>query len=156
MSNKNNKQLVKDCFLMSIQRRNPPLRNLFTTCIAVQPAVLMRPATAGTLRNDRQHESSRKEDCRNNAVAESLFGQLENELICGYVLNTIEEGKSAPLITLKCFITGNAFIKLWGMSHPSRSRCILLLKSVSGKVGASKPLLLFGVEMVQPLLLFVR
>lgn len=38
---------------------------------------------------------SRKGNCRDNAVAESFFGQLKNELICGYVFNTIEEARSA-------------------------------------------------------------
>jgi transposase InsO family protein len=46
---------------------------------------------------------SRKGDCWDKVVAESFCGQLKNELICGYVFNTIDEARSAIFNYIEVF-----------------------------------------------------
>jgi len=118
MSNKNNKQLVKDCLLMSIQRRNPPPGLIHHTDRGVTySADETRQLLA---RYDMVASMSRKGDCWDNAVAESFFGQLKNELICGYVFNTIEEGKSALFDYIEVFYNRQRIHQTLGYVTPEQ------------------------------------
>lgn len=93
VSQKNNRELTRDCLLMGVLRRNPPAGLMHHTDRGVTYSadesrqLLAQYEMIATM--------SRKGDCWDNAVAASFFGQLKNELICGYVFNTIEEARSA-------------------------------------------------------------
>jgi len=118
MSNKNNKQLVMDCLLMGIHRRNPPPGLIHHTDRGVTySADETRQLLA---RHEMIASMSRKGDCWDNAVAESFFGQLKNELVCGHVFNTIEDGKSALFDYIEVFYNRQRIHQTLGYVTPEQ------------------------------------
>ncbi len=118
MSQKNNRALIRDCLLMGVQRRNPP------------PGLMHHTDQGVTYSADESRRlferfgmvvsMSRKGDCWDNAVAESFFGQLKNELICGYVFHTIEEARSAIFDYIEVFYNRQRLHQTLGYVTPEQ------------------------------------
>jgi putative transposase len=118
MSQKNNRELVRDCLLMAVQRRNPAAGLMHHTDQGVTYSadesrrMLDRFGMIASM--------SRKGDCWDNAVAESFFGQLKNELICGYVFHTIEEARSAIFDYIEVFYNRQRLHQTLGYVTPEQ------------------------------------
>jgi putative transposase len=63
---------------------------------------------------------SRRGDCWDNAVAESFFGQLKNELICGQVFPTMEAAKSAIFDYIEVFYNRQRIHQTLGYVTPEQ------------------------------------
>jgi putative transposase len=63
---------------------------------------------------------SRRGNCWDNAVAESFFGQLKNELICGQVFKTMDEARSAIFDYLEIFYNRQRLHQTLGYLTPEQ------------------------------------
>jgi len=101
MSNNNNKQLVCDALTMAIQHRQP------------EPGLLHHSDQGITYTSSQYREllkqhnmitsMSRKGNCHDNAVAESFFANLKNELIYHHDFKTRSEARSAIFDYIELF-----------------------------------------------------
>ena len=101
MSNSNNGQLVQDSLNMAIHRRKP------------SPGLIHHTDRGSTYATDRYQQiqqeygiiasMSRKGDCWDNAVAESFFSNLKNELTYWVTFNSREQARSAIFDYIEIF-----------------------------------------------------
>lgn len=101
MSNSNNGQLVKDALCMAIRHRQPGKGLVHHTDQGATYAMQ-------SYRNELQAHGmvssmSRKKDCWDNAVAESFFANLKNELIYWVNFKTREEARAAIFDYIEVF-----------------------------------------------------
>ena len=116
MSDKNNSQLTLDCLQMALIHREP------------SPGLLHhsdRGATYATqtFRNlCSQHgitqSMSRKGDCWDNAVAESFFSNLKNELMYGLIFNDRNEARKAIFDYIEVFYNRQRLHQTLGYQTP--------------------------------------
>jgi len=93
MSNSNNGQLVKDALVMAVQHRQPSQGLIHHTD---RGSTYAMQSYRDTLSHHGMVSSmSRKRDCWDNAVAESFFANLKNELIYWHNFNSRNEARTA-------------------------------------------------------------
>lgn len=101
MNNKNNQQLVTDALGMAIEQRRPASGLIHHTD---QGATY---SSAGYQALQKQHgiiaSMSRKGNCHDNAVAESFFSTLKNELVFHHDFKTQDEARSAIFEFIEVF-----------------------------------------------------
>lgn len=118
MSNRNNRELARNCLLMSVHQRTPQIGLIHHS----DQGVTYSSAESRQLLQ--QHgmiaSMSRRGDCWDNAVAESFFGQLKNELICGAVFNTMAEGRSAIFDYIEVFYNRQRLHQTLGYVTPEQ------------------------------------
>ncbi len=101
MSNSNNGQLVKDALDMAVQHRLPAKGLIHHTD---RGSTYAMQSYRDTLSHYGMISSmSRKRDCWDNAVAESFFSNLKNELIYWRNFKTREEAKAAIFDYIEVF-----------------------------------------------------
>ena len=93
MNNRNNGELVKACLDMAIQHRQPSAGLIHHTDRGSTYA--MQSYRARLKQMGMVNSMSRKRDCWDNAVAESFFSNLKNELIYWSDFKTRDEARSA-------------------------------------------------------------
>jgi transposase InsO family protein len=93
MSNSNNGQLVKDALVMAVQHRQPGQGLIHHTDRGATYA--MQSYRDTLTRHGMVSSMSRKRDCWDNAVAESFFANLKNELIYWYNFRSRDEARAA-------------------------------------------------------------
>ena len=101
MANKQDRYLVKDALLMAIGARQPKPglihhtdRGIQYTCSEYQALLKMHSMVPSL---------SRKGNCHDNAVAESFFSHLKNELIYHYRFHDREQARSAIFDYIEVF-----------------------------------------------------
>jgi len=93
MSKSNNGQLVKDALVMAVQHRQPSQGLIHHTD---RGSTYAMQSYRDTLSHHGMVSSmSRKRDCWDNAVAESFFANLKNELIYWHNFNSRNEARTA-------------------------------------------------------------
>jgi transposase InsO family protein len=101
MGERQNQQLVIDALVMAIERRRPAPGLLHHTDRAVLYAT---PAYRTVMRRHHMIASmSKKGDCYDNAVAESFFSGLKNELLWGRDFRARAEARSAIFEWIEVF-----------------------------------------------------
>lgn len=101
MSNSNNGQLVKDALDMAVQQRQPIQGLIHHTD---RGATYAMQSYRDTLASYGMLSSmSRKRDCWDNAVAESFFANLKNELIYWYNFKSRDEARAAIFDYIEVF-----------------------------------------------------
>lgn len=101
MGGSNNGQLVKDALDMAVQHRQPNKGLIHHTD---RGSTYAMQSYRDTLKKHGLISSmSRKRDCWDNAVAESFFANLKNELIYWYNFRTREEARSAIFDYIEVF-----------------------------------------------------
>jgi putative transposase len=101
MSEKQNRQLPIDALVMAIERRQPEPGLIHHTD---QGTLYATAAYREILRRHHMLPSmSRKGDCYDNAVAESFFSGLKNELVWGRDFRTRSEARSAIFEWIEVF-----------------------------------------------------
>ena len=101
MSNLINKQLVLNALEMALARRMPAGPVVHHTD---QGAIYASDEYLEKLRSNNMIQSmSRKGDCYDNAVVESFFSTLKNELITGGIFETREEARSEVFDYIEVF-----------------------------------------------------
>ena len=93
MSNSNNGQLVKDALVMAVAHRQPSQVLFLHTDRGATYA--MQSYRDTLTRYGMVSSMSRKRDCWDNAVAESFFANLKNELIYWYNFRSRDEARTA-------------------------------------------------------------
>ena len=101
MSNSNNGQLVKDALEMAVQRRQPRPGLIHHTDQGSTYA--MRSYRDKLKTHGMISSMSRKGDCWDNAVAESFFANLKNELIYWQHFKTRGEARTAIFDYIEVF-----------------------------------------------------
>ena len=101
MSNNNNGKLVQDALDMAVQHRQPNEGLIHHTDRGSTYAMKSYRETLN--RYGMISSMSRKRDCGDNAVAESFFSNLKNELIYWYNFSTREEAKAAIFDYIEIF-----------------------------------------------------
>lgn len=101
MSNSNNGQLVKDALEMAVQHRQPGKGLIHHTDRGSTYA--MESYRELLIRYGMISSMSRKRDCWDNAVAESFFANLKNELIYWQHFNTREQARAAIFDYIEVF-----------------------------------------------------
>lgn len=101
MSEKNNQPLITDALLMAVEHRQPQPGLIHHTD---QGAIYASTAYRAILNQHGMIASmSRKGDCHDNAVAESFFGNLKNELTWHHTFNTRNEARAAIFDYIEVF-----------------------------------------------------
>ncbi len=116
MSNQNDKALVLGALSMAIEQRNP------------RPGLLHHSDRGSVYTADEYramlHEHgmiasmSRTGDCWDNAVAESFFGSLKNELTCDRTFDTHDQAKSAIFEYIEVFYNRQRLHQTLGYQSP--------------------------------------
>ena len=101
MGNRNDGQLVKDSLNMAITHRQPEPGLIHHTDRGATYA--MRDYRDQLKAHGLISSMSRKRDCWDNAVAESFFGHLKNELIYWKVFHTREQARAAIFEYIEIF-----------------------------------------------------
>ena len=101
MSNNNNGKLVQDALDMAVQHRQPEKGIIHHTDRGSTYAMKSYRDTLS--RYGMISSMSRKRDCWDNAVAESFFSNLKNELIYWYNFSTREEARAAIFDYIEVF-----------------------------------------------------
>jgi len=118
MSERNNQPLITDALLMAIEHRRPKAGLIHHTD---QGTIY---ASAGYRSILKQHgmiaSMSRKGDCHDNAVAESFFGNLKNELTWHYTFNTRNEARAAIFDYIEVFYNRQRSHQTLGYVSPAR------------------------------------
>lgn len=118
MSEKNNQPLITDALLMAIEHRQPTPGIIHHTD---QGTIY---ASVGYRSILKQHgmiaSMSRKGDCHDNAVAESFFGSLKNELTWHYTFNTRNEARAAIFDYIEVFYNRQRSHQTLGYISPMR------------------------------------
>jgi putative transposase len=118
MSNRNNRELARNCLLMSVEQRNPSPGLIHHS----DQGVAYTSAEWRELMD--QHgmimSMSRRGNCWDNAVAESFFGQLKNELVCGQVFKTMDEARSAIFDYIEVFYNRQRLHQTLGYITPEQ------------------------------------
>jgi putative transposase len=101
MADRQNQHLVIDALIMAIERRQPPPGLIHHSD---QGNVYATPAYRAILKRHHMLPSmSKKGDCYDNAVAESFFSGLKNELLWDRNFNTTREARSAIFEWIEVF-----------------------------------------------------
>ena len=101
MGQRNNGQLVVDCLTMAIQHRRPESGLIHHTD---QGATYAMQSYRGILEQKGIVSSmSRKRDCWDNAVAESFFSNIKNELTYWRIFNDRDEARAAIFDYIEVF-----------------------------------------------------
>jgi len=118
MANQNNGQLVLDSLAMAIAQRQPAAGLIHHTD---QGATYAMQSYRDLLMSRGMVTSmSRKRDCWDNAVAESFFSNLKNELIHGRHFNSREEARSAIFDYVEVFYNRQRLHQTLGYKTPEQ------------------------------------
>ena len=118
MANQNNGQLVLDSLIMALERRRPEAGLIHHTD---QGATYAMQSYRDLLTSHGMIISmSRKRDCWDNAVAESFFSNLKNELIHDRHFNTREEARSAIFDYIEVFYNRQRLHQTLGYKSPEQ------------------------------------
>ncbi len=101
MNNRNNGQLVKDCLEMAIQHRKPKSGLIHHTDRGATYA--MQSYRELLDRHGMLSSMSRKRDCWDNAVAESFFSNIKNELTYWRIFTNPDEARAAIFDYIEVF-----------------------------------------------------
>lgn len=118
MSEKNNQPLITDALLMAIEHREPKAGLIHHTdqgtiyASAGYRAILKRHGMIASM--------SRKGDCHDNAVAESFFGNLKNELTWHCTFSTRNEARAAIFDYIEVFYNRQRLHQTLGYISPMR------------------------------------
>lgn len=116
MSNQIDKQLVLDALEMAILRRSPGSPVLHHTD---QGAIYLSDEYIAKLRSNKMMQSmSRKGDCYDNAVAESFFSTLKNELVLGNIFETRDEARQKIFDYIEVFYNRKRIHQSLGYKTP--------------------------------------
>ena len=116
MSNQIDKQLVLDALEMAIVRRNPKAGVLHHTD---RGSIYASDEYMAKLRSSDMIQSmSRKGDCYDNAVAESFFSTLKNELIVGNIFESREEARKEIFDYIEVFYNRKRIHQSLGYKTP--------------------------------------
>ncbi len=116
MSEQNNKELVLNALDMAITKRRPTGRVMHHTD---QGSVYASDEYTAKLRSNNMIQSmSRKGDCYDNAVAESFFSTLKNELVLGCVFKSREEARSEIFDYIEIFYNRKRIHQSLGYKAP--------------------------------------
>jgi putative transposase len=116
MSSLNDKQLALEALEMALLRRNPRSRVLHHTD---QGAIYASDEYVAKLRSNNMIQSmSRKGDCYDNAVAESFFSTLKNELIVGQVYESREKARKEIFEYIEVFYNRKRMHQSLGYKTP--------------------------------------
>ena len=63
---------------------------------------------------------SRKGNCWDNAVVESFFGQLKNELVCGQIFHSVDKAKTAIFEYIEVFYNRQRLHQTLGYATPEQ------------------------------------
>lgn len=118
MSRRNNSTLVNDCLIMALQRRKPE-------------AGLIHHSDRGRTYDTKELRAlfksygliasmSRKGNCWDNAVVESFFGQLKNELVCDRIFQTVDVAKTALFEYIEVFYNRQRLHQTLGYATPEQ------------------------------------
>ena len=117
MSQENNKQLVLDALDMAIAARKPSAGVVHHTD---RGALYASDEYVARLGSNRMIQSmSRKGDCYDNAVAESFFGTLRNELILGQTFGSREEARGEVFSYIEIFYNRKRMHQSLGYKTPA-------------------------------------
>lgn len=117
MSEENNKQLVLNALDMAIAARKPPAGVVHHTDRGSLYASDEYVAKLGL--NRMIQSMSRKGDCWDNAVAESFFGTLRNELILGKPFGSREEARGEVFSYIEIFYNRKRMHRTLGYKTPA-------------------------------------
>jgi len=118
MANQNNGQLVLDSLTMAIAQRQPGAGLIHHTD---QGATYAMQSYRDLLTSQGMITSmSRKRDCWDNAVAESFFSNLKNELIRDQHFNSREEARSAIFDYIEVFYNRQRLHQTLGYKSPEQ------------------------------------
>lgn len=116
MSEENNKQLALNALDMAIVRRQPTESLVHHTD---QGAIYASDEYASKLKSNNMLQSmSRKGDCYDNAVAESFFSSLKNELVLGDIFKSREEARSEIFDYIEVFYNRKRIHQALGYKTP--------------------------------------
>lgn len=116
MSDYNNKQLVLHALEMAIARRRPTGSVVHHTD---RGAMYATNEYMAKLKSSHMIQSmSRKGDCYDNAVAESFFSTLKNEMIVGNIYKTREEARSEIFEYIEVFYNRKRIHQTLGYKTP--------------------------------------
>lgn len=116
MSDRQNRQLATDALIMAIARRNPQPGLIHHT----DQGILYASASYRAILKARQMipSMSKKGDCYDNAVAESFFSGLKNELIWDRDFKTRAEARSALFEWIEVFYNRERLHQTLGYVSP--------------------------------------
>ena len=117
MSDKQNRHLVKDALHMAIGNRNPKAGLIHHTDQGVQYRA--REYKAILKAHDMIQSMSRKGNCHDNAVAESFFSNLKNELIYHQNFANRDEARSAIFDYIEVFYNQQRTHQTLGYKTPN-------------------------------------
>jgi putative transposase len=116
MSEQNNKELVINALDMAIVARKPTASVIHHTD---QGSIYASEEYMGKLRSNNMIQSmSRKGDCYDNAVAESFFSTLKNELVLGNVYKSREEARGEIFNYIEIFYNRKRIHQSLGYKTP--------------------------------------
>ena len=116
MSDKNNQALVKDALSMALEHRRPEHGLIHHTDRGQLYAA--RDYTALLAQHRIKPSMGRKGDCFDNAVAESFFNNLKNELIHDQRFETREEARTAIFDYIEIFYNRQRLHQTLGYHSP--------------------------------------
>jgi putative transposase len=116
MSDKQNRYLVKDALLMAIETRNPQPGLIHHTDQGIQ--YTSRDYQAILSAYDMIPSMSRRGNCHDNAVAESFFSHLKNELIYHRDFADRDEARSAIFDYIEVFYNRQRLHQTLGYKTP--------------------------------------
>ena len=117
MSDKQNRHLVKDALLMAIENRKPKAGLVHHTDRGVQYTA--REYKAILEAHDMIQSMSRTGNCHDNAVAESFFSHLKNELIYHRNFANRDEARTAIFDYIEVFYNPQRTHQTLGYKSPS-------------------------------------
>lgn len=116
MSDRNNKLLVLSALNMALNARKPKGHVIHHTD---QGSLYASDEYVAKLRlNNMIQSMSRKADCYDNAVAESFFGTLKNELVLGKVFKSREEARAEVFDYIEVFYNRKRIHQSLGYKTP--------------------------------------
>ena len=116
MSNKQDRHLVKDALLMAIETRKPKPGLIHHTDQGCQ--YMSRDYQAILTAHEMIPSASRKGNCHDNAVAESFFSHLKNELIYHRDFANRDEARSAIFDYIEVFYNRQRLHQTLGYKTP--------------------------------------
>ena len=116
MSNKQNRYLVKDALLMAVEARQPKPGLIHHTDQGIQ--YRSRDYQAILEAHEMIPSMSRKGNCHDNAVAESFFSHLKNELIYHHNFSDRDEARTAIFDYIEVFYNRQRLHQTLGYKTP--------------------------------------
>ena len=116
MSDKQNRHLVKDALLMAVEARDPKPGLIHHTDQGIQ--YRSRDYQALLNAHDMIPSMSRKGNCHDNAVAESFFSHLKNELVYHRTFVDRDEARSAIFDYIEVFYNRQRLHQTLGYKTP--------------------------------------